>query len=71
MKMHWAEVLDVLRAATAAETVLYVPEPPTDRQPAGGEVRPARATSEVGAAAAAAVSERTSASKWYILRKEY
>jgi hypothetical protein len=56
-------VLEVLSFATAADTVLYVPEPPTERQPEGGEVRPARAVSEAGAATAAAASERTSASK--------
>lgn len=56
-------MLEVLSLATAAETVLYVPEPPTDRQPEGGEVRPARAVNVVGAAIAAAASEKTSASK--------
>lgn len=56
-------MLEVLSFATAAETVLYVPEPPTERQPEGGEVRPARAAREVGAATAAAASEMSSASK--------
>ena len=46
-------MLEVLSFATAADTVLYVPEPPTERQPEGGEVRPARAVSEAGAATAA------------------
>ncbi len=58
MKMHCAVVVEVLSALTAAWTVLYFPEPPTARQPDGGELRAARASIGVATAAAAAVRTR-------------
>ena len=59
MKMHCAAVVEVLSALTAAWTVLYFPEPPTARQPDGGELRAARAS--IGQATAAAAAVRTRA----------
>ena len=59
MKMHCAVVVEVLSALTAAWTVLYFPEPPTARQPDGGELRAARAS--IGEATAAAAAVRTRA----------
>ncbi len=47
MKMHCAEVLEVLSALTARETVLYWPEVAlllTTKHPAGAEVRLAART---------------------------
>lgn len=60
-------MLEVLSLATAAETVLYVPEAPTERQPGGGEVRPARGTSEEGAATAAPARDKTTVSSCSML----
>lgn len=70
MKMHCADVLLVLRAFTAACTVLYFPELPTVKHPAGAVVRTARGVTEVGAATAVAASEKTSGRKVSILTQE-
>jgi len=43
--MHWDDVEDLDRALTAAWIVEYVYPLPTERQPAGGEVRLARFSS--------------------------
>ena len=67
--MHCAAVPEALSASTADWTVLYFPLPPTAKQPAGADVRPARGTSAVGAATADAASERTKARDASIVKK--
>jgi hypothetical protein len=52
-------VLVALNASTADCTVLYLFEPPTARQPAGAVGRPARVTSEAGAAMTAVARAKT------------
>ena len=68
MKIHCAVVLEVLNALTEACTVLYVPDDPTVKQPAGAVVRAARDT-RAGAANAVAASERTNARDECMLKK--